>query len=91
MRVDDGKSETDRSMGDGLSDQAESRRRLLKAGLVAVPFLVTLHALPARAGGQAQGSLGMYGSGGQGTGGAGGGGGDQTRGGGRRRVTQTGD
>ena len=44
-------------------DRIESRRRLLKAGLVAVPFLVTLYALPARADGGGQGSLGMYGSG----------------------------
>ena len=49
-------------------DRVESRRRLLKAGLIAVPFLVTLHAVPARAGGQTHGSLGLYGYGGGGGG-----------------------
>ena len=64
MKSDDGALKNDPSKIDGESDRVESRRRLLKAGLIAVPFLVTLHALPARAGrGQGQGSLGTYGYG----------------------------
>lgn len=77
MRTEDKPLEDDRSEIERDCDRVESRRRLLKAGLVAVPFLVTLYALPARAGGGGQGSLGVYGSGG-------GGGGTRQRGGGTR-------
>lgn len=86
MKSDDGALKNDRPEIDGESDRVESRRRLLKAGLIAVPFLVTLHALPARA--QAQGSLGTYGYGGNDGGGTAGGGGNQPpRGGGRKKVS----
>jgi hypothetical protein len=81
MRTEDKPLQDDRSEIERDGDRIESRRRLLKAGLVAVPFLVTLYALPARAGGGGQGSLGVYGSGGggrRGGGGRGGGGGYRT-------------
>jgi hypothetical protein len=64
MNTENGLPEEVLSEKDSELDRVESRRRLLKAGLVAVPFLVTLHALPARAGGaRGQGSLGVYGYG----------------------------
>jgi hypothetical protein len=64
MNTENGLPQEVRSEEDSELDRVESRRRLLKAGLVAVPFLVTLHALPARAGGaRGQGSLGVYGYG----------------------------
>ncbi len=64
MRAEDEIPEDDSSSDDELLDRVESRRRLLKAGLVAVPFLVTLYAFPSRAAGaRGQGSLGVYGYG----------------------------
>jgi hypothetical protein len=92
MRTEDKPLEDDRSEIEREEDRVEARRRLLKAGLVAVPFLVTLYALPARAGGGGQGSLGFYGSGGggdgtrpRGGGSRGGGGGHRTDSGGDKR------
>ena len=54
MNAEDGSRKDRPGEIDGETDRLESRRRLLKAGLVAVPFLVILHALPARAGGRAR-------------------------------------
>ena len=41
-----------------LDSNAAMRRRLVKAGLVAAPFIITLKAMPLRARGS--GSLGVY-------------------------------
>ncbi len=87
MRVEDEKPKDGRSADDVLLDRVESRRRLLKAGLVAVPFLLTLRASPARA--QAQGSLGLYNYGGDARGTTGDGGGNRPGTGPRQRVAAT--
>lgn len=48
---------------EGNDEVQESRRRFLKAGVVAAPLLMTLAARPARAQEVATGSLGVNGSG----------------------------